>query len=162
SRAECNAAYSPLPRGERGESKRSRAIVGATQASRAGLAKTAGAGSGNGSTGHGSCAEEIAWRDPGPAQTKATGMSKNRPVVRPAAGCLIAWGGVATAQAAQPTPQDMLAFRPKQDAVPISTPAPAELSSCKVELVNGPGAYSGWLLRDGRGLPLRKFGASKG
>jgi hypothetical protein len=56
----------------------------------------------------------------------------------------------------------MLAYRPRQDAAPISTPTEAELGACKVELVNGPGTASGWMLRDGRGLPLRKFVASKG
>ncbi len=81
---------------------------------------------------------------------------------RLAAGCLVAWGSTATAWAALPTVQQMLAYQPKQDAVPLSTPAEAELAACKVELVNGPGAASGYLLRDGRGQPLRKFVASKG
>jgi hypothetical protein len=94
---------------------------------------------------------------------KETRMGTIRLGARLAAGCLIAWGGVATVWAANtPTVQQMLSYRPKQDLVQVSTPNEAELSVCKVELVNGPGTFSGYLLRDGRGLPLRKFGASKG
>lgn len=64
--------------------------------------------------------------------------------------------------AAAPTPADMMAFRPKQPGVIISTPADAELASCKVELVNGPGSASGWALKDAKGQMIRKFVASKG
>jgi hypothetical protein len=82
---------------------------------------------------------------------------------RLAAGCLIVWGGVSTAQSADaPRPEDMLKYRPRQEGVQVSTPTGAELGSCRVELVNGPGAASGWELRDGRGQTLRKFVASKG
>jgi thiol-disulfide isomerase/thioredoxin len=79
------------------------------------------------------------------------------------AGCLLACGLAAAAAAATPPPAaQMLNFRPKQEGIPYSTPAEAEVSLCKVELVTGPGAASGWLLRDTRGLPLRRFVASKG
>jgi hypothetical protein len=83
---------------------------------------------------------------------------------RLAAGCLVAWGSMSAARAANPpTPQAMLGYRPVQkDAVQISTPTEAELPSCKVEVVNGPGTFSGYILRDGRGQVLRKFGATKG
>src|SRR5689334_11264933 len=88
-------------------------------------------------------------------------MAKVRLGIRLAAGCLIAWGGAAAAWAAPPV-QQMLAYHPRQDNVPITTPSEAEVGACKVELVNGPGAASSWVLRDGRGLTLRKFTASRG
>src|SRR5438270_8328248 len=78
------------------------------------------------------------------------------------AGCLLACGFAAAAVAAPPAPNQMLNFRPRQEGIAYSTPVEAETSLCKVELVTGPGPGSGWLLRDPRGLPLRKFVASKG
>lgn len=77
------------------------------------------------------------------------------------AGCYLGMTAAAS-WAAAPTAQQVLQFQPRQPGVEISTPADAELAACKVELVNGPGGASGWLLRDGRGLPLRRFVASKG
>jgi hypothetical protein len=52
----------------------------------------------------------------------------------------------------------MLSFRPHQNGIAYSTPTAQEQEACKVELVSGNRAgTSGWLLRDGKGLPLRRF-----
>lgn len=71
--------------------------------------------------------------------------------------CVIVWCGTAVAEAA-PTPAAMLAFRPHQPGVNYTTPAASEQDSCKVELISGnhPGT-SGYLLRDAKGIPLRRF-----
>jgi hypothetical protein len=57
----------------------------------------------------------------------------------------------------------MLSYKPRQQGIVYSTPAAQEQEACKVELVSGtrPGT-SGWLLRDPRGLPLRRFFDSNG
>ncbi|VTS07922.1 TlpA disulfide reductase family protein [Tuwongella immobilis] len=70
-----------------------------------------------------------------------------------------AWGGMAQAA---PTVEQMLAYKPTQPSVKISTPAAAELAGCKVELIKGAKAAngrtpSGWLLRDPRRLPVCCF-----
>jgi hypothetical protein len=70
------------------------------------------------------------------------------------AGCLICVGGVA--RAADPTPEDMLRFRPTQEGINISTPAGAELAACKVEPVSA-NNVSGLLLRDAKGRPVRRI-----
>ena len=72
-----------------------------------------------------------------------------------AAGLLF-WGSVAPAWAT-PTVAQMLGYRPRQDGVIYTTPGSDSLSNCKVELVKGARKGSGWLLRDGSGLPLRWF-----
>ena len=60
------------------------------------------------------------------------------------------------------TPQQILAYRPRQE-VQISTPTTeAEIAACKVEVVAGANGGNAWLLRDGRGLPLRKIADTKG
>jgi hypothetical protein len=52
----------------------------------------------------------------------------------------------------------MLALKPRQAGVALSTPTPQEQETCKVELVSGGRqGGSGWLLLDPRGLPLRRF-----
>jgi peroxiredoxin len=81
-----------------------------------------------------------------------------------ALGCVLAGGGIATAQSSKPgvTPQAMLAYRPRQDAVVISTPSDTELAVCKVEVFKGASNTSGYILRDGRGQILRKFADTKG
>jgi hypothetical protein len=73
---------------------------------------------------------------------------------------ILATGG--TVHAAPPTPAEMLKFQPRQAGVIVATPTEAEAATYKVELVNGPGPASGWMLKDGKGLPVRKFVASKG
>jgi thiol-disulfide isomerase/thioredoxin len=79
-------------------------------------------------------------------------------------GGLLAWGGAGTAWAApQPSVAELINFaKPKQENVVISTPTEAEYPACKVELVKGPDRASGWLLRDPRGQPLRRFYDSNG
>jgi thiol-disulfide isomerase/thioredoxin len=57
--------------------------------------------------------------------------------------------------AADPTPQQLLTYRPRQEGVPYSTPAPDQVAACKVELVRGQRKGSGWLLKDPSGQPLR-------
>jgi hypothetical protein len=49
-------------------------------------------------------------------------------------------------------------YRPKQTVV-ITTPSAQEQESCKVELVRGPKGSNatGWLLRDAKGQPLRRY-----
>lgn len=87
-------------------------------------------------------------------------MAKARTGAGLVAGCLVLWAGMApaSANAAPPSVAQMLSIRPKQDGVNCTTPAAAEQDQCKVELLSGsrPGS-SGWLLRDGHGLPLRRF-----
>jgi hypothetical protein len=73
-----------------------------------------------------------------------------------AALCLLL-AGVGTAQAAPPTVAQMLSFRPRQEGVAITTPAPDKQSDCKVELVKGASRGSGWVLKDESGNLLRKF-----
>src|SRR5205814_2171798 len=63
---------------------------------------------------------------------------------------------VATATAAPPTVAQMLNFRPKQEGVVCTTPTPQEQDRCKVELVKS-GRVSGWVLKDERGEPLRRY-----
>lgn len=73
-------------------------------------------------------------------------------------GVLMLWSSLGVGQTTQtPTVEQVLNFRPRQEGVNYSTPAPAELSACRVELIKGAGKSTGWLLRDPRGLPLRRF-----
>lgn len=73
------------------------------------------------------------------------------------AGLLVMASGVPVL-AAPPSVDDMLAFRPIQRGVVISTPTAAEKASCKVELMQGAvKGTSGWVLRDPNGRLLRKF-----
>jgi len=91
-------------------------------------------------------------------------MGNFRLGARLAVGCLIACGGIASAQPAKQgvTPQVMLAYRPKQDAVTISTPTDADLAACKVEVVKGANNTSAYVLRDARGQTIRRFSDTKG
>ena len=93
-------------------------------------------------------------------------MAKGRIGVRVLA-CFLLWGGVNSAWAAPPTPQQMMGFRPKLEGIAVSTPPEAELAACKVELIKGTKTGngrtpSGWLLRDPQGKPLRRFFDSDG
>jgi thiol-disulfide isomerase/thioredoxin len=76
------------------------------------------------------------------------------------AGALVLWGAGAPAWSAPPpTVSQMLTFyHPRQQGVALSTPTTQEEADCKVEGVNG----HGWLLRDARGLPLRRYYDSNG
>src|SRR5919199_872200 len=89
-------------------------------------------------------------------------MTKAGMGARLVTGCLLLWGSAASAWAA-PTVAQMLSFHPRQQGITCSTPTPQEQEACKVELVTGSKAGSnGWLLRDPRGLPLRRFFDSNG
>jgi hypothetical protein len=86
-------------------------------------------------------------------------MAKARKGAGWVAGCLLVLGGAAPALAAPPpTVSQMLSLKPRQEGVAYSTPTDQERDACKVEGVKGakPG-YSGWLLRDASGRPLRRF-----
>jgi hypothetical protein len=73
------------------------------------------------------------------------------------ASCLILGSGWATAWAAPPTVQQVLAIHPHQDGVLYTTPTAQEEAGCKVELVKGQGKGSGWVLKDSHGQLLRRF-----
>jgi thiol-disulfide isomerase/thioredoxin len=88
-------------------------------------------------------------------------MAKARMGTGLVTACLLLWGSGTPARAA-PTAAQMLGYRPKQDGIVYSTPTAQEMASCKVELVQGPGRSSGWLVRDPQGLPLRRFFDSNG
>jgi peroxiredoxin len=79
-------------------------------------------------------------------------------------GCMIVAGGVVQAQPSKPgvTPQVMLAYRPKQDSVTITTPSDTELPLCKVDVVKGANNTSAYVLRDARGQVIRRFADTKG
>jgi hypothetical protein len=89
--------------------------------------------------------------DPG----KENRMAKARMRARLMAGWLVLLAGTATAGAA-PTVAQMLSFRPKQEGIEYTTPTADEQARCKVELVKA-GRASGWLLRDEKGEPLRRY-----
>lgn len=72
-------------------------------------------------------------------------------------GGLLLWGTSSVAFAANPTAADLLKLQPKQMNIAFSTPAEAEISACKVEVLKGEGNSSGYLLRDPQGRPLRRF-----
>lgn len=86
-------------------------------------------------------------------------MAKVRIGAGAALACLLLG---ASAQAANPTPADIMKFQPRQAGIVITTPTDAELAACKVELVTGPGKASGWAMKDARGNYVRKFVASGG
>src|SRR5581483_4293249 len=76
-------------------------------------------------------------------------------------------GGLLLAAAAPapaaPTVAQMLTFTPKQKDVSVSTPTAEEQAACKVELDKGSKAgTSGWVLKDGKGRPMRRFFDSTG
>jgi hypothetical protein len=71
-------------------------------------------------------------------------------------GCLILLWSVTESPAA-PTVAQMLAFKPRQEGVAISNPAPSSENNCKVDLVKGSRGGSGWILKDSAGQTLRLF-----
>jgi thiol-disulfide isomerase/thioredoxin len=77
------------------------------------------------------------------------------------AGCLLLLVGLQAARAATPTVEDLLKLQPKMDVL-ISTPNASEYAACKVEVLKDDKGGSGYLLRDPRGLPLRRFYDSNG
>jgi tetratricopeptide (TPR) repeat protein len=82
-------------------------------------------------------------------------MAKARMAVGLLAGCLLLSG--ATAGAANPTVQQILAYHPRQEGVAISTPTPEEYARCQVKVVTGKNGSSGYVLLDPNGRMLRRF-----
>src|SRR5919204_6990193 len=83
-------------------------------------------------------------------------MTKARMGAGLVAGCLLLWSGVVSAWA-KPSAADILRYRPHQQGISYSTPSQQEQALCTVELVTGKNGGSGWLVRDSRGRPLRRF-----
>lgn len=84
-------------------------------------------------------------------------MMRARKATRWLAGCLLTLTVTSSVFAAKPAPADVLAFKPRQEGVNYSTPTAQEQAACQVELVTGANNSSGWLLRDPKGRPLRRF-----
>jgi hypothetical protein len=74
-------------------------------------------------------------------------------------GCLFVGAGSALWGATPPVSK-MLEYTPRQDVV-VTTPAPAELAGCTVELAKGTRG-SGWVLKDAAGKTLRRFYSHNG
>ena len=75
-------------------------------------------------------------------------------------------GLAGTSLAAPPTAETLLQYKPRQIA-DVSTPTPAEITACTVELEKGKQLASGktptaWVLKDGQGRVLRKFHDTNG
>src|SRR5438477_11902962 len=85
-------------------------------------------------------------------------MAKARMGLRLAATLLVSCSSAGLALAALPSPSQLLGLQPKNPGAAYSTPSPQEVDACKVELLTGAKTgSSGFLLRDPRGLPLRRF-----
>ena len=74
---------------------------------------------------------------------------------------LLLMSGASSVWAANPTADDLLKFRPKQEGVEITTPSENQIANCTVEVIKGEKG-SGYLLRDADGRPLRRFFDSDG
>lgn len=84
-------------------------------------------------------------------------MRKARMGAKLLAGSLLFWSGVAPAWGA-PTVAQILGFKPRQEGISYSIPSAQEQEGCKVELVNGSkNGSNGWVLKDAKGQPLRRF-----
>src|SRR5215207_3020929 len=75
---------------------------------------------------------------------------------------LTLFGGLTQAGVAAPTVADILAYKPKQPGVEITSPTPAEAANCTVELeklkpLAGGKQATAWVLKDNQGRVLRKF-----
>jgi thiol-disulfide isomerase/thioredoxin len=81
---------------------------------------------------------------------------------------LTLWAGASSVtNAATPTVADILAFKPRQPGVAVTTPDGMQLAACKVELLKGTKLAngknsSGWVLVDGQGNTVRRFFDSDG
>jgi thiol-disulfide isomerase/thioredoxin len=86
-------------------------------------------------------------------------MAKARVYVGLVAGCLVLAGGPALAAPAPTVAQMLSWYKPKQDGVACTTPAPDEQKTCRVEPVPAAhkGSTNGWQLRDAQGRLLRRF-----
>jgi thiol-disulfide isomerase/thioredoxin len=82
--------------------------------------------------------------------------------IRVLTGMLLVSGLAGQSQAQTPAASDLLARKPIQPNIKYSTPATAEIASCKVELIDYPqGANgtkpSGYVVRDAQGRIVRQF-----
>jgi thiol-disulfide isomerase/thioredoxin len=59
--------------------------------------------------------------------------------------------------AAAPTPEQAFKFVPVQKGVDYDTPAPQDMTKCKVSYVKKVGGQSGWVVEDSNGKILRRF-----
>lgn len=94
-------------------------------------------------------------------------MAKGRIGFRLLAALMLWAGASSVTNAATPTVADILAFKPRQPGVAVTTPSEAESTACKVELLKGGKLAngknsSGWILVDGQGKTLRRFFDSDG
>lgn len=76
-------------------------------------------------------------------------------------GCLLGGGGLAQGQHL-PTVEQILAWRPRQEGVAISTPTPEEYARCQVKVTADQKGGRGYVLLDPQGRILRRFFASNG
>lgn len=92
-------------------------------------------------------------------------MATKRFTTRVLAGMTLAaglWAGSPGAANAQPKPDDLLARKPVQAGVNVTTPAGADLAACKSEFATWPKpatgpAPTGVILKDGNGKIVRQF-----
>ena len=63
--------------------------------------------------------------------------------------------------ASKPTPEKLLAYKPKQE-IKLSVPAAAELASYQVELEKSRNGGSAWVLKDAAGNLVRRYASSDG
>jgi hypothetical protein len=83
-----------------------------------------------------------------------------RHVLSPTAALLSILGIAEFASAEGPDIAKVLALKPVQSDVVYDTPIPETWDKCSLEVLKAPN--SGWILRDGRGLIVRKFIDSNG
>lgn len=89
-------------------------------------------------------------------------MTATRITVRILSGLILGAGLAGQSPAQTPAATDLLARKPIQPNVKYSTPTPAEMASCKVELIDYPqGANgtkpTGYIVRDAQGRIVRQF-----
>lgn len=89
-------------------------------------------------------------------------MATNRITTRTLAALTLAAGLAGSQAAAQSKPEDVLARKPVQAGVPITTPTGPELAACRAEQVNWPKTAanvtpSGVVVKDAQGRTVRQF-----
>jgi hypothetical protein len=93
---------------------------------------------------------------------RIAGRSGRRGAFLLLAGCVLCGAGTAGAAPTPPPASRMLEYKPRQEGISYSTPAPEAVAKCKVEYIPGQGSAGGYLLRDESGQPLRLFFDTKG
>lgn len=73
----------------------------------------------------------------------------------PLGAALLVMAGAPASLAAGPTVAQILALKPSQDDLVYDTPAADQYDKCKLDVLKKP--QSGWVLRDHRGLVVRRF-----